>query len=175
MINSDVDHAQCINCHSYQNYNPARMQFHVREDMGGTVIAYDGQLAKVNLKTDSLISAGVYPNWHPTEKLIAYSVNQTGQTFHTRDLQKVEVQDMLSDLILYDVDRNEVTRIKGDPDELEVFPRWSPDGRYLCNACARESIREKLAKGKLDADRKNRERWEREGRIAPTKKKDMEL
>ena len=40
---------------------------------------------------------------------------------------------------------------------------------------ARESIKEKLAKGKLDADRKNRERWEREGRIAPTKKQDMEL
>lgn len=38
-----------------------------------------------------------------------------------------------------------------------------------------ESIKEKLAKGKLDADRKNRERWEREGRIAPTKKQDMEL
>ena len=137
MINTDVEHAQCINCHSYQNYNPARMQFHVREDMGGTVIAYDGQLAKVNLKTDSLISAGVYPNWHPTEKLIAYSVNQTGQTFHTLDLQKVEVQDTQSDLILYDVDRNEVTRIKGDPDELEVFPRWSPDGRYLYYASAR--------------------------------------
>lgn len=136
MINTDVEHAQCINCHSCQNYNPARMQFHVREDMGGTVIAYDGQLTKVNLKTDSLISAGVYPNWHPTEKLIAYSVNQTGQTFHTLDLQKIEVQDTRSDLILYDVEHNEVTRIKGDPDELEVFPRWSPDGRYLYYASA---------------------------------------
>src|SRR5699024_2450386 len=40
---------------------------------------------------------------------------------------------------------------------------------------ARGSIREKLAKGKANADRKNRERWEREGRIAPTKKKDMVL
>ena len=136
MINSDVDHAQCINCHSCQNYNPARLQFHVREAMGGTVIAYDGKLTKVNLKTDSLISGGVYPAWHPTEKLIAYSVNQTGQTFHTRDLQKVEVQDMLSDLILYDLEKNEVTRILGDKDELEVFPWWSPDGKYLYYASA---------------------------------------
>ena len=137
MINTDVEHAQCINCHSYQNYNPARMQFHVRENYGGTVIAYDGKVTKVNLKTDSLISAGVYPAWHPREKLIAYSVNQTGQTFHTRDLQKIEVQDMRSDLILYDVERNEVTRIKGDPDEMEVFPWWSPDGKYLYYASAR--------------------------------------
>ena len=126
-----VNDAHCINCHSYQNYDPARMQFHVRESYGGTIIAYDGKVTKVNLKTDSLISAGVYPAWHPREKLIAYSVNQTGQTFHTRDLQKIEVQDMRSDLILYDVERNEVTRIKGDPDEMEVFPWWSPDGKYL--------------------------------------------
>ena len=48
-------------------------------------------------------------------------------------------------------------------------------GKEQIKEKARESIREKLAKGKLDADRKNRERWEREGRIAPTKKKDMEL
>jgi hypothetical protein len=137
MMNTDVEHAQCINCHSYQNYNPRRMQFHVREDRAGTVIAYDGTLVKANLKTDSLISGGVYPAWHPTEKLIAYSVNQTGQTFHTRDLQKVEVQDMLSDLILYDVEKNEVTRIPGDADELEVFPWWSPDGKYLYYASAR--------------------------------------
>ena len=40
---------------------------------------------------------------------------------------------------------------------------------------ARKSIKEKLAQGKLDADRENRERWEREGRIAPTRKQDMEL
>ena len=30
-------------------------------------------------------------------------------------------------------------------------------------------------KGKINADRDNRERWEREGRIAPTKKNDIEL
>ena len=136
MINMGVKDAHCINCHSYQNYNPARMQFHVRENLAGTVIAYDGKLTKVNLKTDSLISGGVYPAWHPTFPLIAYSVNQTGQTFHTRDLQKVEVQDMASDLILYDVERNEVIRIKGDDDELEVFPYWSPDGKYLYYASA---------------------------------------
>ena len=44
---------------------------------------------------------------------------------------------MLSDLILYDVEKNEVTRIPGDTDELEVFPWWSPDGKYLYYASAR--------------------------------------
>lgn len=136
MTNTTVEKGECINCHSYQNYNPARMQFHVREGYAGTVIAYDGKLKKVNAKTDSIISAGVYPSWHPTLKLIAYSVNKTGQTFHTLDIQKVEVQDLASDLILYDVDKNEVTRIKGDANEMEVYPWWSPKGDYLyyCSA-----------------------------------------
>ena len=136
-LNMGARNAHCINCHSFQGHNPSRMQFHVREAFGGTVIACDGKVTKVNLKTDSLISAGVYPAWHPQERLIAYSVNQTGQTFHTLDLQKVEVQDMRSDLILYDIDRNEVTRIPGRPDEMEVFPTWSPDGKYLYYASAR--------------------------------------
>ncbi len=136
MMNSDVKRAQCINCHSYQNYDPNRMQFHARGDMGGTIIAYDGKLTKMNAKTDSLVSSGVYPSWHPLKKIIAYSVNKTGQTFHTRDLQKIEVQDTESDLILYNVDRNEVTRIKGDSNEWEVFPWWSPDGKFLYYASA---------------------------------------
>ena len=37
------------------------------------------------------------------------------------------------------------------------------------------NIMDMLAKAKQSADRDNRERWEREGRIAPTKKQDMEL
>lgn len=131
MMNTTAEKGQCINCHAYQKGNPDRMQFHVREGMGGTVIACDGKLSKVNLKTDSLLSSGVYPAWHPTEKLIAYSVNKTGQMFHTRDLQKIEVQDTYSDLVLYDIDRNEITRIKGDDNELECYPWWSHDGKYL--------------------------------------------
>ncbi len=136
MLVSDEKDGQCINCHSYQNYNPNRMQFHARQAHGGTLIACDGRLTKVNLKTDSTLSAGVYPAWHPSEKLIAYSTNHTGQSFHTRDLQKVEVEDTQSDLILYDLERNEVSTIAQDSCELECFPWWSPDGNYLyyCSA-----------------------------------------
>lgn len=131
MMNTTAEKGQCINCHAYQNGNPSRMQFHAREGMGGTVIACDGKLMKVNLKVDSLISSGVYPAWHPKEKLIAYSVNNTGQMFHTRDTQKIEVQDTGSDLILYDIEQNQVSLIKGDKDDMECYPWWSPDGNHL--------------------------------------------
>ena len=48
-------------------------------------------------------------------------------------------------------------------------------GKEQIKKKAKESIMDKLAKAKINADRDNRERWEREGRIAPTKKNDMEL
>lgn len=136
MLTSNEKDGQCINCHSYQNYNPDRMQFHGRQAHGGTLINYDGNIQKVNLKTDSTISAGVYPAWHPTAKLIAYSTNLTGQSFHTRDLQKVEVQDTQSDLILYDLEANRVYTVAQDSADMECFPWWSPDGKYLyyCSA-----------------------------------------
>ena len=54
-------------------------------------------------------------------------------------------------------------------------PEVKQAGKEQIKNKARKSIKEKLAQGKLDADRENRERWEREGRIAPTRKQDMEL
>ena len=127
---------QCINCHNYQQYNPERMQFHARQNHGGTVITYDGRTRKINMGNDSILSAGVYPTWHPVLPLIVYSTNLTRQNFHVADHNKVEVYDTTSDLIAYDVMKNEVTNIENDPDELEVFPFWAPDGKhvYYCSA-----------------------------------------
>lgn len=136
MIVSDEITAQCINCHSYQNYGTNSMQFHMRQGFGGTMIVCNGEARKVDLKTDSTISAGVYPSWHPTLNLIAYSTNLTGQGFHTKSRAKIDVQDTRSDLILYDIDKNEVSNISAIKNELEVFPWWAPDGKsiYFCSA-----------------------------------------
>jgi hypothetical protein len=136
MLCSTESGGQCVNCHSYQQGNPNRMQFHARQTHGGTLIAYDGTIEKIDMRHDSLLSAGVYPAWHPTEKLIAYSTNMTMQAFHTAAPEKIEVLDSESDLILYDVDKHEVTTIEQAPNELEIFPAWSPDGKwlYFCSA-----------------------------------------
>ena len=127
---------QCINCPNYQQYHPNRFQFHARQHQGGTVIAYDGKVKKINMSNDSILSAGVYPTWHPWLPLIVYSTNKTVQTFHITDPDKIEVYDTESDLIAYDVERNEVTNIESDPTEFECFPFWAPDGKtlYYCSA-----------------------------------------
>lgn len=131
LLISTEDQGQCINCHTVRNYNPDSLQFHARQHKGGTIMAFNGDIHKINLKTDSTLSAGVYPSWHPTHNYIAYSVNNTGQSFHTRDNEKIEVQDLYSDLILYDIDKNEVTNVENDTTEWECFPWWAPDGKTL--------------------------------------------
>ena len=135
LVSSEPD-GQCINCHAYKNYRTDNMQFHVRQFLGGTVFVHDGKIKKVNLKTDSTISAGVYPFFNPKYDVVAYSVNNTGQIFHTKNPNKVEVQDQASDVIIYDPVREVVSHVANDPDCLEVFPAWSPDGKtlYYCSA-----------------------------------------
>ncbi len=130
-MGQDRDKEQCVNCHHFRNYKTDNMQFHVRIFNGGTILVRDGEPQKINLKTDSTLSAGVYPTWHPTHNLIAYSVNNTTQRFHTADRDRVEVLDIESDLILYDIDNNEVSIIENDSDQFECFPAWAPDGRTL--------------------------------------------
>ena len=127
---------QCINCHSYKNYRTDNMQFHVRQFLGGTVFVHDGKVRKLDLKTDSTISAGVYPSFNPKYDIVAYSVNSTGQIFHTKNSNKVEVQDKASDIIVYNPVTDVVSHVANSPVDLEVFPCWSPDGEtlYYCSA-----------------------------------------
>ena len=127
---------QCINCHHYQWYNPQRLQFHARQYRGGTLIAYDGKMKKVDMRHDSILSAGVYPAWHPQLNLIVYATDKTMQNFHTVNPNKVEVYDEESDLIAYDVETDQVTNLENSDTEFEVFPAWAPDGKtlYYCSA-----------------------------------------
>lgn len=136
MINEMSD-GNCMNCHSFPANNSGTMLLHIRAKHGGTVIARNGKIVKVNTKTDSTISAGVYPAWHPGGRYIAFSVNQIVQSFHALPTRKIEVIDTISDLILYD---SELNRVIKDPllssASYETFPSWSPDGRhlYFCSA-----------------------------------------
>lgn len=128
----DERRGYCINCHVPRNqYKDRTSLFHVRGNSGGTIIMTGGKIEKVDLKTDSTLTAGVYPSWHPTLDLIAFSTNETIQTFPGKGSQRVEVLDKASDLILYDVARHEVSNISADPQLLETYPCWAADGKRL--------------------------------------------
>ena len=135
MLCGENSQGQCINCHNYQQYNPERMQFHARQKDGGTVIVYDGKMKRVNMRNDSILSAGVYPAWHPWLPFIVYSTDKTTQSFHTTHPNKIEVYDIASDLITYNLETDEVCNLENDTTEFEVFPCWAPDGKtlYYCS------------------------------------------
>ena len=124
---------QCMNCHTPQNNDGGnRYMFHIRgKSGGGTIIADGDKIEKLNLKTDKVISGGVYPAFHPIKKEIAFSVNDIGQLFHTQLDKKVEVMDFQSDIMLYDIDKHTVTPLTNEFNKLYTFPAWSADGEYL--------------------------------------------
>lgn len=130
----------CANCHSFQNGNPNHFMFHTRETHPGTLVFKNGQIEKLNTKTDETISFLVYPYWHPDGKYIVFSVNSTKQAFHANNLNRVEVYDAASDVVVYDTERHQVMScdlLKADS-IFETFPSFSADGKsiYFCSAKA---------------------------------------
>ena len=138
MLNRLTD-GNCMNCHSFCRNDPQTMLFHIRQRHAGTILVKDGQVSKVDTKADGMISAGVYPRWHPTGRYVAFSVNTTGQRFHTANENKLEVYDETSDIILFDTRNNAIATnsLISSQAYFETFPEWSPDGKYLYFSSAR--------------------------------------
>ena len=136
----------CMNCHSFCRNDPQTMLFHIRQKYAGTIFVKDGHVSKTDTKADGIISAGVYPRWHPDGRYVAFSVNKTMQRFHTANENKIEVYDEASDLILFDTQNNTITTnsLISSQACFETFPEWSPDGKFLyfCSAVARQMPQE---------------------------------
>lgn len=98
----------------------------------------------MRIETDKLNDgkSGTYPMWHPSGKYIVFSSNDTHQSFYHSGNTPVEVYDLFSDIIIFDVEKNRVlsdSRFTNDS-TLETFPTFSPDGNhlYLCSAKAKK-------------------------------------
>jgi hypothetical protein len=142
LILNRVSDGNCVNCHTFCNNSSKTMMFHMRSEHAGTVIYRDDKLSKINTRTNKTIANGMYPAWHPSGNYIAFSVNNIVQSYHAIPGRTVEVYDTLSNIVLYDVNKNVITSCNAlsDPDRLETFPAWSPDGRYLYYCCAKKNV-----------------------------------
>ena len=113
----------------------------MRDKYAGTYLIDGDKIEKLNTKTEQTISPLVYPSWHPSGKYVAFSVNQTSQSFHSNDKNRVEVFDSQSDVVVYDTEKHEIisTPAIRTKEAFETFPTFSPDGRtlYFCTAEAR--------------------------------------
>jgi hypothetical protein len=138
IINNKRTDYSCINCHSFCMQDPDKMLFHIRAKFPGTILIDGDRIEKLNTKTPQTMSALVYPSWHPSGKYVAFSVNDTKQSFHTTDPNRVEVFDLASDVVVYDVNRHEIitSPLLSSDSVFETFPTFSPDGRtlFFCSA-----------------------------------------
>jgi len=132
-IENNIVDENCVNCHSFNNGKTDDFLFHMRGPLGATYFHSGGEFKKINLKTKEMKNGAVYPRWHPSGKFVAFSSNKTIQRFHATDNKKVEVSDLESSLVLYDVVKNEIMDIKLVNREMfmDTYPEWSPDGKYL--------------------------------------------
>jgi hypothetical protein len=116
--------------------------FHLRAPNGGTLLTRNGITEKLATKTEKTVSNFVYPYWHPGGGHIAFSVNKISQMFHAVREKRIEVMDSESDLVVYDIERNEVltSDLISGPQFFETFPAFTPDGRSLvfCRAEAKK-------------------------------------
>ncbi|WP_297328903.1 hypothetical protein [uncultured Bacteroides sp.] len=128
----------CLNCHAFNKTRSNELSLHIRGKNGGTLMQINGEREMLDTKTDSTLSAGVYPYWHPSGKYIAYSVNDTRQSFHSVKDERVEVFDLKSDIIVYQPETHELllSPLLQKKEVLETFPVFSSDGckLYFCAA-----------------------------------------
>jgi len=134
IIENSLVEDNCLNCHSYNNTGKSEdFLFHMRGSMGGTYFYSGGKFRKINLKTDEMKNGAVYPRWHPSGKFVAFSSNKIVQQFHSALNKKIEVSDLESSMVIYDIGQNEIMDMDLTDKEkyLDTYPEWSPDGNYL--------------------------------------------
>ncbi len=140
----------CTNCHFF----PKRPDIKPEEQI--VAIAVRDQLPSRKLLGKAKRILGIYKfsekrgktfainsffmSWAPDGKKIAVTV---GRTVSIRPCITLETQQFFvlgSDIYIVDVENNRIFPLKGasDPLYMENFPTWSPDGKYIIFARAKE-------------------------------------
>jgi Tol biopolymer transport system component len=123
----------CINCHTFHNNSTEKFFIATRSQSVGSA-----SILTVNNKAQKIGTKFGYTSWHPSGKLVTYSINKVRQLFHSTTMEVRDVLDIESGIIYYDLESEEV---KTPPelthkDKLETYPTWAPDGKhlYFCSA-----------------------------------------
>ena len=138
IADNNLTGGNCMNCHTYGKQNGNLSMFHLRGKGGGTILNRYGKLRKLVLKNDSMISAAVYGDFHPSGRYAVFSSNIIIPAFHAQGNKRLEVYDTQSNLAIADFDKNRMilSPLTNNPKVLETFPTFSPDGKwiYFCSA-----------------------------------------
>lgn len=124
----------CVNCHTFRagHSDHFALGFRGQAYGAGTALATDRRAQRWDQKIG-------YSSWHPNGNLLAFSDNAVRQSFHEAGEETREVLDLSSDLYYLSLTTQQVMAVPGlaEPDGLETYPCWSPDGRWLYCSRAR--------------------------------------
>ncbi len=130
---------QCMNCHIHGAEGRVSL-FHLRGKSGGTILAQNGTLRKVTLRSDEMKSGAVYGDISSSGRYGVFSTNEIIPALHSVGSGRLEVYDAESDLCIADFERDSMilSPLVSGTEELETFPCFSADGRavYYCSARA---------------------------------------
>lgn len=123
----------CMNCHAFQNGNPNKMVMHLRGRHGASIRVEGRHAKKIEPKMPEGLKGVGYNQWHPTHNQIAMASYKTAQSFYANHINRIEVYDTRSDVVVYDIDRNEcrTTPYLADPGKYQTMPAFSADGRRI--------------------------------------------
>ncbi len=126
-----------MNCHNFWQNGTDRWLLQMRHAPGNSMLlVIDGKVRKIDTRT-KFNGPAAYPAWHPSGNLIAFSVSKLLQFFHETGECR-DVLDIYSNIILYDIPTNTITTTPeiSSSDRMEIWPAWSPDGKFLyfCSA-----------------------------------------
>jgi hypothetical protein len=123
----------CAHCHSFVGNSPDKILVGVRSTSlpSATLYGHAGRVDKIGAKFG-------YTAWHPSGGIVAYSVNDVRQFFHSARTEIHDVVDLDSAIFYYDVEeaRTKVSPALADKRRLETYPTWAPNGKalYFCSA-----------------------------------------
>lgn len=136
--------SRCMNCHTSQRNHPENYTFQQRGPGGGMVMNYKGEKKIIESKVGDMKAGAVYERWHPTLPFIVFSNNSVAQIFPTKGSAKIEAFDHRSDILLYDIEKNEMQYLVKSPIQTTSYPDWSPDGKYIYYASTAAKSRDEL-------------------------------
>ncbi|MCQ2110439.1 MAG: hypothetical protein MJY79_02955 [Bacteroidaceae bacterium] len=121
----------CMNCHTTNGSGTSFM--HLRGANGGTIVNRNGELYKLNTRTDSTSNGAIYGDISKDGRYAVFAATAVEFAVHSAANKRLEVYDASGDLVVIDLDNLTLTdspAVKGEKYQ-ESFPCFSVDGRTI--------------------------------------------
>ncbi|MHC4394373.1 MAG: TolB family protein [Planctomycetota bacterium] len=160
ILNNRTYEKGCANCHTFLDNNTSRMLIHIRSFNGPSMLLIEnGKASNIDSRTQFGSAPIGHTSWHPSGKLITFTIYRVRQFFHSSREEVRDVVDLDSSTgyYLFESETLKTAPEISHADYLETFPTWSPDGRYMyfCRAPILWSDREVVPPENFDKSKYN--------------------